>query len=121
MPPVLMDGIATKILGAELERPWQVLRSTFTDPDHVPTTGSRAMVLALLVLEAVRNASHYEGLSEILIPDAHLAELLRERRSTRVKFATPAGQILRRILQETKPRFKFCLSDAQRRATSNPE
>ena len=56
------------------------------------------MVLALLVLEAVRNSISYEGPSTFYIPDAYLVELHPENRRSWNVMATPAGQIHRHIL-----------------------
>ena len=93
----------TKVVDDDWERPWQVLRAAFANQRSIPATSSRAVVLALLVLEAVRNAATYEGPSTIYIPDAHLAELLREHRRSWNMTATPAGQIHRRILTALQP------------------
>ena len=82
---------------ADMERPWQALQTTITDPNRASTTCSIALVLALLALEVVRNVSHYEEPSEFLTPDAHLMELLRERRTRWIIAITPADQQRRRI------------------------
>ena len=111
----------TKVMDGDWERPWQVLRASFANQRSIPATGSRAVVLALLVLEAVRNAATYEGPSTIYISDAHLAELLREQRRSWNMTATPAGQIHRRILTALQPRFSFRIAEAKHRSTSDPD
>ena len=65
--------------------------------------------------------SIYEGPSTIYVPDAHLAELLRERRTSWNMTATPAGQLHRRILKAITPRLTFQLADPRHRATSDPD
>ena len=111
----------TKVMDGDWERPWQVLRASFANQRSIPAAGSRAVVLALVVLEAVRNAATYEDPSTIYIPDAHLAELLWEQRRSWNMTATAAGQIHRRILKTIQPRFNFRVAEAKHRSTSDPD
>ena len=90
------------VLYGDWGQPWQALWASFDNQRSITITGSRAVILALLELEAARIAASYEeGSSTIYIPDAHLEKLLREQPKSWSMASTPAGRIHRRMLNAT--------------------